>query len=205
MKRNGMTLIEVMVAMSIFTAVMGVLLSFAIAFGDTAEVQGVQATGNDEARRAMGAIIPDLRQAFRSSIDWGQLPGDTIAYRVPTDLDGNGSAVDINGELELSLPHVIGRDTEDVNGDGFTVTQLAVTNGITMRVLANELVPESEQLGEDGVFDPADDLNGNGRLDRGVWFEVFGRGVRVTVQTQGTTRKGHVINTTLQELVFPRN
>ena len=205
MERNGMTLIEVMISVAIFTVVMSVMFSFAIGFGNTAEVQDIQTTGNDEGRRAMGQIIPDLRQSFRSSVNWAELPGDTISYRVPSDLDGNGTAADTNGEAEMSLPHVIGRDTEDVNGDGFAATQLVVSNGVTMQVLANALSPDSERPGEDGVFDPADDVNGNGRIDTGIWFEPFGRGVRVTVQTQGTTRKGHAISTTLQELVFPRN
>lgn len=202
----GMTLIEVMFSVAIFTVVMGIIMTFALGFGDTAQLQNVRATGNDEARRALQSIVPDLRQAIGSTINWDSLPGEMLSYRVPEDVDGNGLPVDMGGQLEMGAPRVIGRDLEDINYDGLRSAQLAVTSGDTFRVLANHLSPESESPGAEGVFGPEQDANGNGQLDRGVWFEPFGNGgILITVQAQGDTRRGHTIRTTLQEIVYPRN
>jgi len=202
---RGMTLIEVMFATAIFTVVLGTLFAFSISFSDTAQVQEIKVIAQDEARRALQAIAPDLRQAVRTSINWTQLPGEQLAYSVATDLDGNGTAVDQDKRIEISLPRVIGRDLEDVNGDGLTSSQLIVTSSNGMQVLANNLAPESEQAAQDGTFGAAQDLNGNGQLDRGIWFEASGRGVSITVQTVGETRQGIALRTTLQETVYPRN
>ncbi len=83
---------------------------------------------------------------------------------------------------------------------------MAVTSGDTFRVLANYISPETEAPDAEGVFGPEQDTNGNGQLDRGVWFEPFGNGgIRITLQAQGETRRGQVVRTTLQEIVYPRN
>ncbi|HNR30828.1 MAG TPA: prepilin-type N-terminal cleavage/methylation domain-containing protein [Candidatus Hydrogenedentes bacterium] len=205
MRNRGMTLIEVMFATAIFTVVMGTVFGLALSFGETATVQNAKATAHDEARRALLVLIPDLHQAARLSVNWAELPGERLSYRVATDLDGNGTAVDVNGNIELTSPRVVSRDLEDLNGDGLTAGQLIVVSGGAMRVLANDVSPESEQPNAEGVFGDAEDTNGNGRMDRGIWFEPWGRGLRVTIQTQGLDRRGRPIRATLQEIVFPRN
>lgn len=205
MSNRGMTLLEVMFAVAISTVVMGALFGFALSFGDTAQLQQAKATANDEARRALQALVPDLHQAARSSVNWAELPGEVLSYRVAADIDGNGAAVDEGGELELSAPRVISRDTQDINGDGKMLDQLVVASGGNVTVLANELSPESEQPDEAGNFGEAQDTNGNGRMDRGIWFEPWGRGLRVTIQTHGADRRGHDLSVTLQEIVYLRN
>ncbi len=202
---KGMSLLEVTFAIAIFMVVMGTIMSFGIGFADTARIQELKASGNDEARRALQAIVPDLRQAVRSTINWDQLPGDSISYCVPADIDGNGWPVDIGASLETSAARVIGRDTEDVNADGLSISQLVGTNDANFRVLANGVSPESEQAGAEGVFGPGQDVNGNGQMDCGIWFEPWQQGIRITIQTQGMTRKGRAMRTTVQEIVFPRN
>jgi len=205
MNTRGMTLLEMMFAVSIFTVVMAAIFGLSFSFGDTVEVQEIKATTNDEARRALQFIIPDLRQAVRSTINWDELPGERISYCVPEDISGNGLPVNVQGRLEIGPPRVISRDLEDVNGDGLRETQLIVQSAGRVQVLANDVSPDSEQPDAMGVFGPAQDLNGNGRLDRGIWFEPDGRGIRVTIQTQGVNRQGHILRTTLQETVVPRN
>ena len=205
MNNRGMTMLEVMFAVSIFTIVMAVIFGMGIGFGDTAEVEFLKATATDEARRAMQSLIPDLRQAVRSSINWAELPGEVLMYSVAEDLDGNGTAVDQSGRLEVSAPRLVSRDTEDANGDLLSVAQLIVTQGETVRVLANNLSPDAEAPDAEGNFGTTEDTNNNGRLDQGIWFEPWERGLRVTIQTQGTTRRGHVLRTTVQEVVFPMN
>lgn len=199
---NGMTLLEVMVAVSILTIVMGTLFGLSISLGDTAQVQGAKITSSDEARRGMISATRELRQSANSSVTG--LPGATITYRVAVDLDGNGSAVDVGSNIELSAVRTIGRDLTDANGDGVRGTQLVMTTGGTVQVLANNLLQDEDTNGN-GVLDPGEDRNLNGRLDHGVWFERTGSSVRVTIETESQSRQGRLIETRLTETVFPRN
>ncbi|HPO12944.1 MAG TPA: prepilin-type N-terminal cleavage/methylation domain-containing protein [Candidatus Hydrogenedentes bacterium] len=205
MRNQGMTMLEVMFAMAIFTVIMGALFALMLGFTDTTEIRDIQATSYDEARRALSSILPDIRQASRMSINWAQLPGETISYRVPVDADGNGFAVDQSNKAELSQPRTLSRDANDVNRDGRSANQLVCSSGGVTRVLANDLSPDSEQPDASGVFGPAQDVNQNGQMDRGIWFEPFGQGLRITIQTQGTTRENRIIRSTFQEVVIPRN
>lgn len=205
MRTQGMTMLEVMFATAIFTVIMGAVFALMLGFNDTTEIRDIQATSYDEARRALSAMIPDIRQASRMSINWAQLPGAVLTYRVPVDADGNGFAVDTNNRLETSQPRTISRDTNDFNQDGRSANQLIGNSGGVTRVLANELSPDSEQPDASGVFGPAQDVNQNGRMDRGLWFEPFGQGLRITIQTQGKTRENQIIRSTFQEIVIPRN
>ena len=48
--------------------------------------------------------------------------------------------------------------------------------------------------------------SGNQVLDRGVWFEQDGQGVRITVQAQRRAGvRGPLISSTVVETVVPRN
>jgi prepilin-type N-terminal cleavage/methylation domain-containing protein len=206
MRNRGMTLLEIMFASAIFTVVMTLLFGMAIGFGDTAEVQQLKLASQDEARAALLFLVPDLRQSISSTINWAQLPGPVLTYKVATDVDGNGTAVDGSGRIEMSAQRTVGRDTADVNHDGFSTNQLVVTcNGVT-RVLANNLAPDSEHPDATGAFGAAQDTNGNGQMDCGVWFErMNNNGVRITLQTVGQMRRGQLVRTTIQEIVIPRN
>ncbi len=205
MDQRGMTLIEVTMAVAILSVVMAVLMGLAVGLGDTARVQDIKITTNDEARRALQVIIPQVRQASRGSINWNELPGDRLTLRIATDISNNGLAVNASGNIELSPVKVIQRDVDDVNVDGLMLSQLVLLEGETVRVLANEIVPISETLAEDGTFGPGQDLNNNGQLDRGFWIQPRDGGLEITVQAQGITRQGHLITTTLTEFVVPRN
>jgi len=198
----GMTLVEVMVTVTILTLVMAILFGLSTGLGDTAKVQGAKITSSDQARKAMIYATRDLRQAAKSSVSG--LPGPSISYRVATDLDGNGAAVDVGGNIELSALRQIERDLTDANGDGIAGSQLVLKIGGVTQVLANDL-SEDEDANGNGVLDPGEDRNGNGRLDRGVWFERDGSGIKVTLQSEGHSRQGHLIQTQLTETVFPRN
>ncbi|MBI2435003.1 MAG: prepilin-type N-terminal cleavage/methylation domain-containing protein [Candidatus Hydrogenedentes bacterium] len=74
----GMTLMEVMMAVAIFTIVMGALFAITLSIGDTARVQDAKLVTNDEARRALQQLVPELRQAASLSINWTALPGQSI-------------------------------------------------------------------------------------------------------------------------------
>jgi len=198
----GMTLLEVMIAVAILTVVMGVLFGLATAIGDTAGVQESQTAAYDEARKGMLLMVRDLRQA--SAFSLSGMPGPTVTYQVAMDLDGNGVAVDIGGDIELSPLRTIERDVDDLNADGITETQLVLSSGDTCMILANDLA-EDEDLNQNGTLDTGEDVNGNGVLDRGIWFESSGSAVEVTVQTAGRTRRGHLLTKSLRSTVYPRN
>jgi hypothetical protein len=199
---TGMTMLEVAVAMTILTLVMGLLYGLASGLDDTARLQDIKVTGGDEARKAMITVTRDIRQSAKASITG--TPGASLTYRIPADLDGNGTPVDVGGYLEVSPARTIQRDVDDLNHDGIGVSQLVLRNGANTSVLANGLV-DNEDLNGNGVLDAGEDRNGNGQLDRGIWFERAGNDMRITVQIEGATRRGRLLMTELTETVVPRN
>ena len=203
MRTCGFTLLEMMVSVSIVVVVVGILSGMAIGLGNTARVQEIKGNAGDQARRGMLYIIRDLRQADGSSITGA--PGDVITYRVAADVDGNGTAVDVSGNLELGPLITAGRDVDDLNNDGITDSQFIWSDGPNVvDVFANNLLP-NEDGNNNGVLDSGEDGNGNGVLDRGLWFQRNGSFIQVTIQTGGQTRRGRMITFNFNELVRPRN
>ena len=190
MNRQGFTLIELMVVVSLLTIVVGTLFLLANSTGEAARVQEAKAASRDQVRNAMAPIVRELRQASTASINWNELPGSAITYRIPVDISGNGVPVNEAGQLELSPARRIGLDDEDINDDGFTDTQAVLTeDGVFMRVLASYLNPDDGAGGE-----PA------------LWFEPVGQGIRVTVSARISAGPGSPpMRSTLQETVLPRN
>jgi hypothetical protein len=194
----GVTLLELMVAMGILTAVMGVLFTLSLSIGDTARLQNTKVINNDEARRVLLAVIPRLRMAQDSTINKAAMPGDVLSFRMPSDLDGNGTSVNVGGDLELGNVVTFRRDSEDLNGDGVSTTQLIMVEGDTITVLANNLSPDAAPA-------PAAEGEPEPENTAGFWVQEQSGGVLVTIRTQGTSRRGHVIRQTFTELVDPRN
>ena len=193
---------ELVIAVAIMSVVMGVLFGLAISVGDTSRVQEAKMDSFDQARKGILYAARDLRQARNFGIS--ELPADVVTYQVATDLDGNGSAVDVSGNIELSANRTITRDFDDLNADGIGASQLLLSNGNATMVLANNLLPD-EDINQNGELEPEEDLNGNGVLDHGVWFERIGSAIRVQVQTFGLSRQGHVLSTNMSTTVVPRN
>lgn len=206
MRRAGFTLLELMISVAVLTVVLGTLFGLSMALGRGARAQEAKLSADDEARIAMMQVVRQIRQAATSSINWSALPGDTLTYSIADDVDGNGTAVDVNGDLELSSSRTLSRDMTDLNGDGATVTQLLMTEGTTIMQPFCSSVLVNEDFNGNGTLDTDEDLNANGVLDVGLWFEQVGRSVRVTLQTQ---RRGGpdtvLMRTTLVETVLPRN
>jgi len=192
MNSRGFSLIELMTVCALFTAVSGVLFGAYRQVGDAASLQRSASIANEEARRAVYAVNNELRQAMHAELS--PLPAAQLRYRVPIDRDGDGTALDAAGNVELSEVRTIGLDVGDANGDGLTTTQLVLLEGGTARVLANNL-----------ASDEVEDTNGNGRLDRGLWFSVEGDAVRVDVVTQTTFQISRVYQSTLSQRISPRN
>lgn len=197
-----MTLIELVMTVGLMTIVMGALFAMSLSLSDTVQVYNATISATDELRKAMYFIIPRVSQASRQTINMTQLPGDVLIFRMPTDLDGNGTCVDIGGNLELGDPVTIRRDTEDLNGDGLTNTQLIMIQGNNVTVLANNVFFPPEQENPDGSFN---DTNNNGRLDRGFMVIPEGNSLRIILDTVGRTRRGHELVMHIEERVTPRN
>jgi prepilin-type N-terminal cleavage/methylation domain-containing protein len=203
MNKRGFTLIEVLFAVSLLTVVMGTLYGVSLAIKRGTDAQEAQMAAGNEAVKAIEFIARDLTQAAQGTIT-GTMPGPAISYQVAADLDGNGVALDKSGKLELSPPHRLGRDAEDVNHDGFGPNQLVLITDKGAQVLATGLVADEDANGN-GSLDPGEDKNGNGVLDRGIWFEQAGKGYWVHVATERKAQQGHVYGARLSRFISPRN
>ncbi len=198
----GMTLIELTMTVGLMTIVMGALFTLSLSLSDTVQNYNVTITATDEARRAMQILIPRLSHASRQTVNWNELPGHTLRFRMPTDLDGNGTCVDVGGNLELGDVVTVQRDTQDANGDGMTGNQLIMIQGNNITVLANHLFNPPEVGNANGTFN---DTNGNGRLDRGFFITTQDNTVQIHIDTVGESRRGHQFVINVEERVIPRN
>jgi prepilin-type N-terminal cleavage/methylation domain-containing protein len=133
-RQQGFTMIELMVALSVTTIIVGVLYSLSFSMMSSVRSQDAQITMMEEGRNAMQSISRNLRM---SSFGWIQTldaggnpvplgggPVTSIVYRRPDDLDGNGNALDAAMNLELRP----GADYHDRHGrrerrrpDGYAV------------------------------------------------------------------------------------
>lgn len=194
MARKGFTLLEITFAVAILSIVLLILFGISEAFGNTAQVQRAKVQGTEECRRALLVAVPLLRQASRNSVNFNQLPGPVITFRAAADMNGNGTAVDVLGNLELAGVTTIRVDVNDANNDGVTNTQLVMIQGNEVRVLANNLVPQTN--GPNGL--PT-------RETSGFWVTPRDAGFEVMVRARGRTQRGLVLDTTMSEYIALRN
>ena len=69
MKRAGFTLLEMMIALTILTTVLGVLYMLSLSTAQAVKVEEAKMASQDEARRALQFLIRELRQAARQSVN----------------------------------------------------------------------------------------------------------------------------------------
>ncbi|HNR34734.1 MAG TPA: prepilin-type N-terminal cleavage/methylation domain-containing protein [Candidatus Hydrogenedentes bacterium] len=202
MRRDGFSLIELLFAISLLVVATGSLFGLAIGVQRVAESQEASIRAQEEAGKALLRTVRELAGAAAATLT--PLPGPSLSFQIATDTDGNGVALARNGTVELSDVRNIRRENDDENGDGVVNSQLLLFKGDAMRVLCNGLTPNEDANGN-GVLDDGEDLNGNKRLDRGIWFESAGKAVRVTIDTQFPDTRGHWYTATLTQDVIPRN
>ena len=189
----GMTLLEVMVAVTICMIVMGMLFSLFVGMTDTARLHEEKSQTVDEARRAMILLERELLQASRNSITIqdssgaSAAAGPRIVYQIPVTNTTTNVGITADKHLNLGNNRMITTDTNDTNQDGLSTTQMVLTgtdadipNGV--RVLANNIL-----------------------FPDGIWFQRDGTALRITIQTRGMTRQGLVITSHLSETILPRN
>jgi len=157
-KRNvlGVTLIELMIAVALFSVTFGAVYVVARTTVDNAAFHEAQLTAQEEARRALRVVLTELRQARGPSLVGQSIPNDQLTFQVPGDADGNGLPLDIGGYLESVGTVTYTRDWTDLNAEGMTSDQLVRVyrddtgwpTGVT--VLANELTPNEGMVRVDG-------------------------------------------------------
>ncbi len=192
MRRNGFTLIEVLTASALLTAALAMIWQAWMMANSTSDVIGKKLDSTIASAHALAIFGRELRQASRASLS--PLPSATLSYRMVRDLDGNGLAVDALGQPELGAIHTLTRDHDDVNHDGLSSSQLVLIAGDHVEVLANGLVD-----------DEVGDRNGDGREDRGLWFEAEGEGVLITIGVSRRTARKITLANEDTLLVTPRN
>jgi hypothetical protein len=175
------------------TVVMGGLMGLSVGMNRTASVQRARTIAIQEARTALEKLVTKVHSAAATSINTASLPGDVLRFRAAADLDGNGTAVNVTGNLELGTEITVQPDTADVNRDGLTAKQLVMTQGTTTRVLCNAL-PPSSAIKTNGV-----------PLVRGFWVVPRNGGLEITVQTEAKDNRGMPFRVSLTEFAMPRN
>lgn len=178
MSQRGFSLLEMMMVVAIMTVVMGGLMGLSMGMSRTSSVQRAKIMSAEESRRAIETLVARVHAAAATSIDKTCLPGDVLRFRAAVDTDGNGTAVDASGRLELGPEITVQPDTADVNRDGLTATQLVMTQGTNTRVLCNSLPPDSA-------------IKTNGApLVRGFWVVPRNGGLDITVQAEDRDNRG---------------
>ncbi len=202
MKRDGFTLLELLASVAIWTSLMGVMFGLITYVYQAADLQQAKTMACDEARIGMQRAVRELRQAAKASLS--DVPSDSISYRIPMDIDGNGWAVDAHGKLELGPLKTLTRDYDDRNRDGLREEQLILVDGDIVFVLLNSLAPD-EDVNANGILDEGEDLNRNSKLDHGVWFDSRKDNLRISIQTRIEYSTGRSATASLSEAVVPRN
>ena len=188
--RHGFTLIEVLFSATIAVTILGAAFGLFLQVRDTSSVISMNTEARVEAEKAMQVIVRELSQASLASIS--SLPGPSILYRIPVDVDGAGTALDAQRQVEWSPGRGIARDTTDANHDGLAGEQLVLITEQNVTVLANGLAPNKTKENEKG--------------QPGLWFESVPGGIRATVCIQRVTSPDRrILTETLSETIYMRN
>lgn len=137
---QGMTLIEVLVGMALFSVLGVLLLGLAMSTSRVTQDMRDRAGVNDETRAAMERITREVRQA--TSIDSVQLPADDVpgptSFTFWTDFDGDGarSATAANPEvLTYAWTPATGLLTLTAESTGPTTTEPLLAADVTSFVV----------------------------------------------------------------------
>jgi len=184
-------------------------------FTRAAQVQEATVIVRDDGRFAMMEITRSIRMGFRGSMveavenggPIGATAVSSIRFRRVADEDDNGTAVNEDFSVGDSPPIVYRVDSDDINGDGLTDTQLVeLIDGQFSRVLANYISPVfvDENNSDSGTSAPIGGLVFQVQVDKDG-KPLSDKGIQVTVITRKQVIGGPVIAARLDQLVTPRN
>ncbi len=104
--KKGFTFIEMMIVLAVFI-VIGGSLSYILSSGEGAwYMSDARIVASQEGRRAMSAVIREIRQSGPSVIT--NCPADSlwrlaqINFSIPVDIDNDGDVIDISDDIEWS-------------------------------------------------------------------------------------------------------
>ena len=183
MRRNGFTLIEVLVAGVLLSAALAMIWSAWLNVEHTGQVLEKRMTASTTTTHGVAEIQRELRHASRASIEI--VAGDEIRYRVMEAEGDGGLPLNAEGEVMLSDVRRILVDREDLNDDGVGASQLLCVRPDGVTVLANGLAQD------DGAA--------------GVSFVKRGDGIEVALRAQSKTYRKHIVGMTGSTTIYPRN
>lgn len=184
MRRNGFTLIEVLVASTLLVAALAMLWQVWLNVRHTTEIVEKKMATTTSVTHAMATIRRELRQASRSSLKI--LDGSGISYQIVIDSDGDGVPFSRANGLERSPIRRLTLDHEDANGDGRREQQLVLVTGNFARILVDGLATGTDE----GV---------------GATFTNDGDGIRVTLTALRKTYRGRSVVSSAVGTIYPRN
>lgn len=203
---EGFTLVELAITMGALTIISAAMYGIAMGMVTAAKTQDALITLRQESRLAMQSIVQNVRSSQASSlqtnlgggfVDLDNNPTSNLQFRRVDDIDGNGTALNQDLSMGLTQQFWYTVDTNDVNGDGQTITQLVQMrqDGTVGRVLANHVSP---------VVRTADFYDTP--LGGVVFQDVGGGSIQVTlIMRYQPDPTGPMMVTRLDELVTPRN
>jgi len=148
---------EILVSMAILIGISGILVATLRMGQQSWQVEQSRMAVSHELRRGIDAMARELAESGEGQVD---IPADgdwygTLRFEVPEDLDGDGTVLDSDGELEWSPEWILyTQDAADANGDGITDQVIRTQGSETPRVIAN------------GLWDDPDDPNDGLRFRR---------------------------------------
>ncbi len=135
MKRYGFTLLELMVVIFIFSIIMAATFGVLSMGTQSWHTGSTQVELQQETRRAMDWMVKEIRQSAEDAIPSMPNPSlsynsNSITFRVPDDIDGDGDVIDVGGDIEWG-----NTITYSLLGNQVQRTSVGVTT-----VLANRVV-----------------------------------------------------------------
>ena len=209
---SGATLVEVIVAMTIFTLVLG-MVGLATLSGQEAYKTGMNLTQlENQARRTVDRIANELLEAGAQWIAPQPLPplgGDTVNYRRNEGFAGGNIVWSTNRSIQFQYAQGELDDGIDNNGNGLVdegvVVLIRDVGGANQQTVT--LTRWVAELLEGELPNGADD-NGNGlRDEEGLSFEYDAVEQRLTVRLtlQRPDVEGRIATSTVQTSVRVRN
>lgn len=168
---HGFTVLEMLVATVVLVVISVAVLQFNFAARHAERQERVSIQAQQQSRLAMDAISEDLRLASavtlspNSPLGMQALRFRTVAWNVPN--PGPNLSPWIEYRLNPNDPTILERVDYCVG------CAAAPGNEVLTRRIASGLFPANEDANNNGVLDPGEDLNGDGRLERGLWFTVL--------------------------------
>lgn len=89
----GLTLLEVMVVVAIFSVIFAILLTVFASGRVSFQTQDTQIELQQEVRRAVDRMVLEMHQAGSATISTTLATNDTVTFQIPTGFDANGNVV----------------------------------------------------------------------------------------------------------------